>query len=268
LIYLQTLKLITPSSFPRLTRIIFGGEGYPKPALQKLHEALGRRIALYNVYGPTECTCICSTYRITEHDFGDLNGYPPLGGLIPNFSHVIMRDDGTEAPAGETGELLLGGPCVGLGYYASPQQTAEAFVQNPTHETFFDRMYRTGDLVRVEPADGKIYFVGRADRQIKHQGYRIELGEIEHAACAIEGVDEAAAIFGPCRDGGPNQIAVALASSRPLQPMAVKEALSRRLPAYMIPERVYVVRELLKNANGKIDRNAIAAAVRSGQLRP
>jgi D-alanine--poly(phosphoribitol) ligase subunit 1 len=259
LVYLQTMKLLTPASVPSLRKIIFGGAGYPKPMLAKLFQALGARAALYNVYGPTECTCICSVYRVGAGDFADMTGYAPLGRLIANFSYVIVDEHGARVAPGVTGELCLGGPCVGLGYYADPALTASVFVQNPTHHDFFDRVYKTGDFVRVDPADGQIRFVGRADTQIKHQGYRIELGEIEHALNAIDGVDEAAAVYVSHGAGG--RIVAFVAAKKALEPGAVKRSLASRVPKYMIPDRVLVVDELAKNANGKIDRQAMSACV-------
>lgn len=264
LIYFQRLKLIGPDSFRTMKRIVFGGEGYPKPMLQKLHDAVGHRVELHNVYGPTECTCICSSYRISETDFADLKGYPPLGQLIPNFSYAILGDNGEPVPAGAIGELYLGGPCVGLGYYAAPEQTSAAFVQNPTHRRFIDRMYRTGDLVRLEPADGKLHFVARADTQIKLQGYRIELGEIEHAMQTVAGVDEAVAVF--TTDETSARITGIVSASQDVTAGAVRQALPALLPRYMIPDRVVVMRELPKNANGKVDRKTLAAAVSRGEI--
>ncbi len=158
LIYFQTLKLIERSSFPTLRTILFGGEGYPKPMLAKLQATLGDRVELLNVYGPTECTCICSAYRITDADLANQSGYAPLGRLIPNFSYVLLNEAGTLVEPGTAGELCLGGPCVGLGYFGNPEQTARAFIQNPTHDTFIDRMYRTGDLVRFDPTRRKAVF--------------------------------------------------------------------------------------------------------------
>jgi D-alanine--poly(phosphoribitol) ligase subunit 1 len=264
LTYFQRLKLIGQGSFPSLKKIIFGGEGYPKPMLKKLYDAVGHRIQIHNVYGPTECTCICSSYPISNLDFTDLNGYPPLGQLSPNYSYVIVDESGRAVSPGETGELCLGGPCVGLGYYGAPEQTAAVFIQNPTHDRFFDRVYKTGDLVKYDPGDQKIHFVGRADSQIKHQGYRIELGEIEHALLTIDGLDEAAAIHTSA--SGTSRIVAVVASTDGLAAAAVREALGDRLPKYMIPERIIVVRQLAKNANGKIDRHGIATAIAQGEL--
>ena len=262
LIYLQTVKLLGPGAVPSLRKIIFGGEGYPKPMLARLFHAVSSRTQLFNVYGPTECTCICSVYPVGADDVADPRGLAPLGRLARNFSYVIVDEEDREVRAGDVGELCLGGPCVGLGYYNDPEQTARAFIQHPSHNRFFDRVYRTGDLVREDPVDGKIHYVGRADLQIKHQGYRIELGEIEHALNCVDGVDEAAAVY---QANGPNsRIVGVVASTRDLAPGEVRRALVDALPKFMVPERVVVVRQLLKNANGKIDRQAIAAALGSG----
>jgi D-alanine--poly(phosphoribitol) ligase subunit 1 len=259
LVYLQTMKLISRSTFQSLKKIIFGGEGYPKPMLARLFETVGDRIALYNVYGPTECTCICSVYRIGAADFSQPGGFAPLGRLIRNFSYVIVDQTGRPARPGDVGELCLGGPCVGLGYYGEAALTASSFIQNPAHDRFFDRVYRTGDLVRCDPDDGKLHFIGRADSQIKHQGYRIELGEVEHALTAIEGVEEAAALY--LSNGTTGRIVGVVAARPDLTPAGIKEALALALPRFMVPDRVVIVGRLPKNANGKIDRKAMAESL-------
>jgi Non-ribosomal peptide synthetase modules and related proteins len=255
LMYFQTLKMITPSSFPHIRTIIFGGEGYPKTRLRELFDCLHPRVELVNVYGPTECTCICSTYRVTQADFEDLDGYPPLGGPIPNFSFTVLDDRNEAADAGEVGELYLGGPCVGLGYFNDPELTQEAFGQNPLNSHYHERVYRTGDLVYLSKDDGKIHFVGRKDNQIKHQGYRIELEEIEHALCRIPGIDEAVALH--ITRGGLSLIVAVVASNNGLEADAIRKEVSKLVPAYMVPSRVDVFEQLPKNANGKIDRRLL-----------
>jgi D-alanine--poly(phosphoribitol) ligase subunit 1 len=255
LIYFQTLKVITPSTFAGLRTIVFGGEGYPKTKLKELFDCVHPRVDLVNVYGPTECTCICSAYRLTETDFDTLDGYPPLGRAISNFSFTILNQQDEAVAPGEVGELYLGGPCVGLGYFNEPELTQQAFRQNALNSLYHDRLYRTGDLVRVSPQDGKIYFVGRKDNQIKHQGYRVELGEIEHALCRIRGVDEAVALH-TTRDGVSAIIGV-VASSQGLTSDALRKEVAGMVPGYMVPSRVDILDRLPKNDNGKIDRRLL-----------
>ena len=260
LIYLQTLKLITPGVFTRVRTLVFGGEGYPKTKLRELYDCFHPRIELVNVYGPTECTCICSAHVIAAADFSDLDGYPPLGALVPNFSYAILNEREEPVAPGDTGCLWLSGPCVGLGYFNDDELTRKAFRQNPLHTRYRDWSYRTGDLVRLGPEDGKIHFVGREDSQIKHQGYRIELGEIEHALGRIAGVDEACVIHSS-RDGLSLIVAV-VASRSGLAATAVKKEIAGLLPPYMVPGRIDVLPQLPKNANGKIDRTLLKARYR------
>src|SRR5688572_13897186 len=100
-----------------MRRIIFAGEGYPKTHLRELYELYSQRIELYNAYGPTECTCLCSARRVDELDFNCSEVWPLLGKIARNFRFYIIGADKKEVAPGDTGELILSGPGVCLGYY-------------------------------------------------------------------------------------------------------------------------------------------------------
>ena len=251
LIYLKTMKVLGPDALRSVRSIIFGGEGYPKKELTKLHETHGRRSRLFNVYGPTECTCICSAHEVTEGDLEDGVGLPTLGFLAPNFRYRLLDGD-TPVPPGEAGELGLIGPQVALGYYNDPERTAASFVRDPLSGTVAQPMYRTGDLVRE--VGGRLYFVGRADNQIKHMGYRVELEEIESAVHRVQGVSQAAVVYRRVREGFGHIVAHVACPEGSLAENDLREALRSVLPAYMLPNRYVITRELPKNANGKVDR--------------
>ena len=250
LIYLMTMKALRADTFRSVRTIVFGGEGYPKSELFKLFNVFGGRCALYNVYGPTECTCICSAYRVSADDLAG-TGLPPLGRIADNFSYVVLDGDAAVA-AGEAGELCLMGPQVGLGYYNDPERTQLAFVQNPLAHALPQRMYRTGDLVRE--VNGLLHFVGRKDNQIKHMGYRIELEEIEGAINRLDYVIQAAVVYKRVRDSFGHIIAYVATGSSPVEDARLRRDLNAMLPPYMVPNRFVVSSELPKNANGKVDR--------------
>jgi D-alanine--poly(phosphoribitol) ligase subunit 1 len=71
LIFLQTMKATNGKYLRSIKRFIFGGEGYPKPKLKALYDVYSGMSEFFNVSGPTECTCICSSYKITADDFHD-----------------------------------------------------------------------------------------------------------------------------------------------------------------------------------------------------
>ncbi|MGZ4081087.1 MAG: long-chain fatty acid--CoA ligase, partial [Bacteroidia bacterium] len=115
LIYLQTSRAIIADKWASVKKISFGGEGYPKGKLVNLYNTLKHNTKIYNVYGPTECTCICSSYEVSDSDFKDLAGFLPLGQMAENFSYYIV--DENNKITDDKGDLLLGGPNVGLGYF-------------------------------------------------------------------------------------------------------------------------------------------------------
>ncbi|MEV5893189.1 amino acid adenylation domain-containing protein [Nonomuraea fuscirosea] len=134
---------------------------------------------LVNAYGPTECSDDVTHHTVTAADLDLLR--LPIGGPVVNADLYVLRheDDGWHAcESGETGELFVGGVCVGRGYAGDHERTREAFFQDPFQDTPTGRLYRTGDAVRTLPG-GALQYLGRVDRQVKIAGVRMELGEIE-----------------------------------------------------------------------------------------
>ena len=249
LVYLLTTRALAVSDFPAIRKFIFGGEGFPKTKLRQLYDMFGARAALENVYGPTECTCICSAHTISAADFEDMQNLAPLGFLAKNFDFEVLPLDGARM---DFGELFLRGPQVGLGYYNDPERTAKVFIQNPRHSLYADIGYRTGDLVHRD-VRGWLHFKGRVDFQIKHMGYRIELEEIEAALNTLPDVKECAVIYQKLGEGL-GQILAFAATSSPDSSKELLRNIAAIVPPYMVPRRVIVMDSLPKNASGKIDR--------------
>lgn len=255
LMYLMIMKAITPLTLPGLRAIVFGGEGYPKVELRKLYELFSGQATLVNVYGPTECTCICSAYDLRAEDFGKLEGLPPLGVLNPNFDYRILDDRDHDS---RSGELCLIGPNVAAGYFNDLERTAASFVTIGDTNRFMKRMYRTGDLVREEA--GMLHFVGRKDNQIKHMGYRIELEEIEHALVKLPQVDQAAVVHYRV-NAAYGKLVGFVATRSELESRHILDQLRSLLPEYMIPSKIVVTADLPKNSNGKVDRQKLKCMI-------
>lgn len=252
LVYLLTTKTLSSDDFKSITRIAFGGEGFPKNKLRQLFNLYGHRVTLYNVYGPTECTCICSSYIISQADFQHMNELAPLGFMAPNFGYEILPLDEKNM---NLGELCLTGPCVGIGYYNDTERTNASFVQNPK-VGYRQTMYKTGDL--VEKADnGHLHFKGRVDNQVKHMGYRIELEEVEAAFSSLPYINEVGVVYEKLNaDLGQIKSFISLNDSQK-QVSAIMNDIKMILPAYMLPRVIKVLPELPKNQNGKIDRKQL-----------
>ncbi|MGE0753997.1 MAG: amino acid adenylation domain-containing protein [Alphaproteobacteria bacterium] len=253
LIYLSTMRALNNESWPHIRAIIFGGEGYAKAELKKLYDKFSARATLWNVYGPTECTCICSAYAISEKDFTDMDVLAPLGHLAEYFTGLVLDEQGRQVADGATGELVLCGSQVALGYYNDLERTQAAFVEHDGQAC-----YRTGDLVRKDPKTGYYHFSGRKDNQVKHMGYRIELEEVEAAFHALDVVSQAAVVYERKATHAGRLVAFVTLSAQ-TDDAALKNHLRNLLPSYMIPDDIHIMDTLPKNANGKIDRNALKA---------
>ncbi|TPQ36267.1 thioester reductase [Bradyrhizobium guangdongense] len=254
---LDQLGLLTPQSLPDLRTFQFGGEGYPIGKLREFHARFAGRARLINVYGPTETSCICSSIEITPDILTAPDSeFPPLGAMHPDFTHAILDDEQKQVAQGEPGELWIGGPCVGLGYYANAQESAARFRQDPRQDHYRAIFYRSGDRVR-EDEHGRLWFHGRVDNQVKIRGHRIELEEIDLAVQSLTGVRRALAVVLDGADG--SEIAVAYVADRVIPSKEITVRCRETLPAYMCPARIVQLEELPRNANGKVDRKAARA---------
>jgi D-alanine--poly(phosphoribitol) ligase subunit 1 len=253
---LDRLRLLVPDKLPDTRVFIFGGEGFPPGPLAEFHARFKGKARLVNVYGPTETSCICSSLEIDAAALAAAGtGFPSLGRMHRDFDHMILDEHDAPVERGTAGELWIGGANVGLGYYKAPEETAHRFRQDPRQATYRSIWYRTGDLVREDSA-GLLWFVGRADNQVKIRGHRIELEEIDLAIEAFDGIKRAITVAVPGDDGAELRVLFSAVREVPLE--EVRNHCARRLPAYMQPARLMQIDTLPQNANGKVDRRAIA----------
>lgn len=233
-------------SLPKLKNVSFCGEVMPNKQLNVWRKYLPH-CTYANLYGPTEITDVCC-YYIVDREFADTDPLP-IGKACENMRVVILTEDNQAAKTGEQGELCVIGSGVALGYWNNPEITNKVFVQNPLSGQYRERMYRTGDLAYWDE-DGLIQFCGRKDNQIKLKGNRIELGEIETAAMAVEGVENAAAVF----DAENELIALFVETQGTLPLRRFNLELKKHIPQYMLPGKLIPMEKLPHTANDKIDR--------------
>lgn len=249
---LENLKSFK-QDFPRFVRtILFSGEVMPCKVLNYWRSYMPDTVFV-NVYGPTEITCNC-TYYIVDRDYPD-DGVLPIGRPFENTGILLLNEGQKAAACGEIGEICVKGTCLALGYYANPQKTAEAFCQNPLQQLYPERIYRTGDLGRMDVL-GNLYYISRADYQIKHMGHRIELGELEAAANALPYIDASCCIY----DREANKIVMFYQSANACDKELLL-ALGKKLPKYMCPNQMVWKTALPLNKNGKIDRVLLQKAL-------
>lgn len=207
---------------------------------------------LYPMYGLTEA--FRSTYLRPDL----VDAHPDaIGTAIPFADITIVRADGTRARPGEPGELVHAGPLVAQGYWRDAERTAARFRPAPAWLGSGTAAW-SGDTA-VEGADGLLRFVGRDDEMIKSSGNRISPQEVEEAILSGGEAREAVAVGVP--DPRLGQAIVAVVAGDPAGEASLRARLAADLPIFQQPQRYEWRDALPRNANGKLDRAAIRAAV-------
>jgi amino acid adenylation domain-containing protein len=244
----------TPGGWPTLRLAKTGGEPLGVETA-RLWRRVFPQVPLLNIYGGTEFSS-ATVYDLPAASLPA--GRVPAGEPMPNVRVYVTDPYMRAVPAGETGEICIGGACVARGYLNLPGLTAERFVPDPYSATPGDRLFRSGDMGYWGPLGLEV--VGRRDYQVKVSGFRVELGEVEAALSACSGVTAAAVV--PHEDSSGNARLVAYIATDPDSVCSlpvVRSALLDRLPYYMVPSRFVVVEEIPLTHTGKIDRRALAA---------
>lgn len=254
LTYLARFDAVQRGDFPDLKRIIWCGEVFATPALRYWMERVPHA-SFTNLYGPTETT-IASSYFTVEAPPSDPGATVPIGRACGGETLHILGPDLEPLPAGEVGEIGIGGAGVTLGYWHDAERTAAAFVSLPSQPDA--RVYRTGDL-GMRDRNGLVHFLGRKDAQIKSRGHRIELGEIEAALHAVPEIAQGVVVALAAKGFGGHTICCAYVprAGTELSPTAARERLAVLVPRYMLPVRWRAMDRLPANANGKVDRIAV-----------
>lgn len=240
----SVLPLVEPHGLPALTVLGTGSEA-PGPEQVARWTGPGRRFL--NSYGPTEATVMVSSFDAR----GEWTRPIPIGRALGEHGLHVVDEKLRAVPAGVPGELLVSGVGLARGYSGRPGLTAERFIADPFGAG--GRAYRTGDLVR-RTADGDLEFLGRLDRQVKIRGQRVELGEIETALRAHPEVRHAVA------DTVSGSV-VAFCVPETADPAALREHCAGRLPAAMVPARVFCLAEMPLLASHKVDLSRLRELV-------
>jgi amino acid adenylation domain-containing protein/non-ribosomal peptide synthase protein (TIGR01720 family) len=234
--------------------LIVGGEGLKWDLVDRVRE-LSPGTRVLNHYSPTECTCGVLTYPAGEGPRPE-TPIAPLGRPLPNSRIYLLDPQMAPVPIGVVGEVHIAGSGVSRGYLGQPDLTRERFLPDPF--TPGGRIYRSGDRARYLP-DGNIQFLGRVDFQVKIRGYRVELGEIEAALGAHPAVKDVIVLAQDDAFGHKHLVAYVIAAAAAAAGAAELQAhVEALLPEYMVPSTFVLLPGFPLNANGKVDRHALA----------
>lgn len=257
---------------PKLRTIAYGAAPMPEDLLREAHDVLGCDFA--QGYGSTELSGNAIFLSPADHRrglAGERRFLQAAGYAGPGVAVRVVDEAGRDVPAGRPGELLVAADQVCAGYLDDPEATATAIDGGWLH---------TGDVATVDD-DGLVHIVDRAKDIVVTGGENVSSRQVEDVLRSHPFVADVAVIGTPDPQWGEAVTAIiVLDSAGPHSsvadgvgvgvgvvqaPDAVADELRRhvgdRLAGFAKPRRVFVVATLPHNANGKVDKPALRAAV-------
>ncbi len=227
-------------NFSTLKMSLGGGMAVQRPVAEKWQKVTGTR--LLEGYGLTECAPLVtiSPYNLAAYD-GSI-GLPAASTDVK-----IMREDGSEADIGESGEMWVKGPQVMSGYYNCPEAT---------NEVLKDGWFATGDVAMMDDK-GFFTIVDRKKDMIIVSGFNVYPNEIEEVLAMHDGVLESAAIGVPHEVSGEVVKVFVVSKSDDLNEEVLIKHCRQNLTNYKVPKLVEFRKELPKTNVGKILRREL-----------
>lgn len=210
---------------------------------KKLIKTLPDNTRICIMYGATEASA-----RMTwlEPDVLEAK-MDSIGKAIPGVTMKLLDKNNREVAQGETGELVATGDNIMLGYWKKPEITAKALDEHG---------YHTGDQA-YQDEDGYYFIKGRKDSLLKVGGHRINPQEIEDALLETDLVEESAVIGREDDLLGKKLVAFVSVKDKNTSANTILSQCAQLLPKYKMPSELNILKNLPKNANGKLDKGAL-----------
>jgi long-chain acyl-CoA synthetase len=170
-----------------------------------------------------------------------------IGIPWPSTELKIVKDDGTDAAPGESGEIWARGPQVFPGYWNRPEETAKVFNGD---------WFKTGDIGEMDE-EGFFRIVDRKKDMIIVSGLKVFPNEVEEVVSQCPGVLEVACIGVPDDKSGEAVKLFIVKKDPSLTEESVKAFCKENLTNYKRPRTVEFRTDLPKSNVGKILRREL-----------
>lgn len=224
---------------------VSGGAPLPSTTQTEFEERFGTQIL--EGYGLSEASPIVACNR------PDGNRKGTVGKIIPGVQVEIRCPDFSLFPLGDEGEICVKGDNVMKGYLKSPELTQEVITP--------DGWLKTGDLGTLED-DGYLKVVGRVKDLIIVAGENIHPREIEEVLLVHPQIFETSVIGVPDEKKGETPVAFySTLTEKPIPKSELQKFCRETLSAFKVPSDYLHLKEIPKNATGKISKNLLAKLI-------
>jgi acyl-CoA synthetase (AMP-forming)/AMP-acid ligase II len=202
------------------------------------------RAPLIETYGLTETASMITTNPLPP-------GIRKVGSVgKPNIGELrVLTDKGQLAPANVEGEIIVRGPSV-ISRYAE--------IGDANDEYFAEGWLRTGDLGKLDE-DGYCFITGRKKELIKRGGLSVYPNEIDNVLTGDPRVSEAVTFSIPHPTLGEEVVAAVVpVSGASLNGDELREMMLEAMPAYKVPAKILILKDIPKSETGKILRRSMA----------
>jgi fatty-acyl-CoA synthase len=223
----------------------------------RLEEALHKiGPVMAQLFGQTEAPMMISMMSPREHFNADgsvaRQRLASAGRPGPLVQVGVHHADGVLLPTGESGEIVVRGSLVMLGYYKDPKATQEASRHGWHH---------TGDIGYLD-ADGFLYIVDRAKDMIISGGFNVYSAEVEQVLMQHPDVQDSAVVGLPDEKWGERVVAVLqLHAGRQVDAEDIKAFVKARIGSVKAPKQIEVWADLPRSKVGKVLKKEVRAAL-------
>jgi long-chain acyl-CoA synthetase len=240
-IAISLMEDVSASAFATVRMALTGAARMPEDAAERLKRKFN--IDLREGYGLTEAAPVVTSSVGIEPRRGS------VGRAVEGLEVRVVDTEGNDVPVGDSGEVLVKGPNVFVGYWNDPVTTARV-IDN-------DGWLHTGDIAMVDD-DGYLYLVDRAKDLIIVSGFNVYPAEVEEVLKRHPAVLEAGVIGVPHPTTGEAVKAfVVLHKGASVDEDALIDHCHDHVARYKCPNKVLIVDELPRNTFGKLLRRAL-----------
>ena len=222
----------------RFRLMVSGSAALPVSVMEKWEKISGHR--LLERYGMTEIGMGIS------NPYNGIRRAGHIGMPLPGVDVRLVDDNNKVVNEGEAGEIQIRGANVFLEYWQRSEATAATFTE--------DGWFKTGDVAITEGGYYKILGRNSVDI-IKSGGYKISALEIEEVLrthpliedCSVVGIDN--------EEWGELVAAAIIIKDNAIDVAQINSWIRELMPSYKVPRHYKIVKELPRNAMGKVTKN-------------